>query len=289
MIALGVVLLACGPSTQPGDGSGSETSASSTGSTAVTTSTDTVEPTTSGSADGSSTSETSSTVSGESDSSTGPLVCLPVCKDLGNCNNGIDDDGDGLVDADDPECLSPCHYDEESTHHGYPGGGADCWGDCFWDDNYGAGDDSCYTNTRCDPIGPEEDNGCEPYPDPSPGLCDRDAVGADCLPACLPLTPPGCDCFGCCTVPTPGGPQDLWMSDLDCTLGDPSACSPCTKNEVCVSECDDPCEWCFGEPAPPEGCDEVTCDEGTPCSDQCDCADGRGCLLGCCRPLSIGA
>jgi hypothetical protein len=101
------------------------------------------------------------------------------------------------------------------------------------------------------------------------------------------MVPPGCDCFGCCTLPTAAGPEDRWLGDFSCTLTDPSTCPPCTQNLDCVNLCDDPCEWCLGMPALPEGCAEATCDAGPPCTGHCDCADGFACLQGCCRPVVV--
>jgi cysteine-rich repeat protein len=40
-------------------------------------------------------------------STTAPSVCT---KQEGNCNNGLDDDGDGLTDAADPDCALPAYF-----------------------------------------------------------------------------------------------------------------------------------------------------------------------------------
>jgi hypothetical protein len=58
------------------------------------------------------------------------------------CNNGLDDDGDGLIDAADPECVGAMDNDESSFATGMPGDNRDPkWQDCFFDGNSGAGDD----------------------------------------------------------------------------------------------------------------------------------------------------
>src|ERR1700753_3665886 len=50
------------------------------------------------------------------------------------CSNGIDDDGDGLADADDPECVGPNDNDEATFATGMPGDNKDPkWQDCFFD------------------------------------------------------------------------------------------------------------------------------------------------------------
>jgi hypothetical protein len=291
LTGLAVATIACGPSAAaPGvDASSSETGS---GSPDVPGSSSGGTKTTGSSGDGSipgrteSDSHASDTGGADTTSvadTTGGPVCPVMCNFGVECNDGIDNDGDGSIDGDDPECLAPCHNDEASTHHGFPDRGADCVEDCYWDGNIGVGDDGCYFRTQCDPLGPEAEIGCNPGADFCAGLPPPDG---DCLAACLPMTPPGCDCFGCCTIATPRGPVDLWMADLDCTLDDLSGCLPCTQNQICVNPCDDPCEWCLGLTEVPPGCAEPTCDAG-PCSDHCDCDDGFGCTLGCCRPVTI--
>jgi murein DD-endopeptidase MepM/ murein hydrolase activator NlpD len=49
-----------------------------------------------------------------SDESTGPATTLAETTQPA-CSNGIDDDGDGLVDAEDPDCASPTDPSEEPT------------------------------------------------------------------------------------------------------------------------------------------------------------------------------
>ena len=69
------------------------------------------------------------------------------------CGNGIDDDGDGLTDWQDPECLGPCDNSEKGLSVDIPGGsGPACTVDCFWDSNSGSGNDECYWNHACDPL-----------------------------------------------------------------------------------------------------------------------------------------
>jgi hypothetical protein len=49
------------------------------------------------------------------------------------CTNGLDDDGDGLVDALDPECTGSADNDEGTFGTGIPGDNRDpMWQDCFF-------------------------------------------------------------------------------------------------------------------------------------------------------------
>ena len=104
------------------------------------------------------------------------------------CNNGLDDDGDGLIDGLDPECTGPLDNDEGTFSTGIPGDNRDPkWQDCFFDGNSGAGDDRCRYATEC-LYGTlsQDDPDCE--------------TSQACIDYCRRLTPNGCDCFGCCTV-----------------------------------------------------------------------------------------
>src|SRR6185503_3337307 len=93
---------------------------------------------------------------------------------------------------------------------------------------------------------------------------------APCLEKCRPLTPNGCDCFGCCTFDALHGRADedggewVWLGSGvgDCPdgegtgafdlLGDTSACHPCIPVADCFNDCG-VCELCFGrDELPPE-------------------------------------
>ena len=69
------------------------------------------------------------------------------------CSDGIDNDGDGLIDYADPECVGPNDNDESSFATGIPGDNMDaCKQDCFFDGNSGMGDDHCLWQLKCDPL-----------------------------------------------------------------------------------------------------------------------------------------
>jgi hypothetical protein len=153
------------------------------------------------------------------------------------CSDGKDNDGDGLIDGFDPECTGPTDNDEGSYATGIPGDNRDPkWQDCFFDGNSGAGDDGCRYNTGC------LTGALEPT--------DKDCKLTDaCIKFCAPLTPNGCDCFGCCTVQGADGQTvDVTLSST-CSVdkvGDEKACPRCVKSDACGNTCGR-CELCPGK------------------------------------------
>jgi hypothetical protein len=180
------------------------------------------------------------------------------------CNNGVDDDGDGTVDGFDIECTGAIDNDERTFATGIPGDNRDPkWQDCFFDGNSGHGDDGCRYPTEC--LTGElslDDEAC--------------SVTQACRDNCQPRTPKGCDCFGCCAVPLPGGGEaNVLLSDT-CSaekIGDTEACPVCVPSTECV-------------PAPPVDPDPTTPDAGTPdpidpeCNGRTQCDEAGGCPVG---------
>jgi hypothetical protein len=206
------------------------------------------------------------------------------------CNNCEDDDGDNLTDGDDPECTGSIDDDESSFATGIPGDNKDDkWQDCFFDGNSGAGDDNCRWHTCC-ALGIEDGKDCAVDKNFDPDT-DCPEQTQECIDYCGALTPPGCDCFGCCTVQGPDGPVDIFLnSGPDCSLDNLDGCESCTSQ---IEECGNPCvpedcEICFGETEPPEGCGENTCTSDLPCTDTPDCPTDYFCYLGCCYPPPPG-
>jgi hypothetical protein len=192
------------------------------------------------------------------------------------CSNGIDDDGDGLIDANDPECVGDMDNDEATFATGMPGDNRDPkWQDCFFDGNSGAGDDRCRYPTGCltGEI-PQTDAAC--------------AIAPYCIEHCGALTPRNCDCFGCCTVPNGTSTVDVLLTK-SCTgakLSDPTACTRCVKSTNCGPPANDggappppPPPPPGTEPPPPTS----TCAGGGPvCSLDMACPMGFACVNGCC-------
>ncbi|MFZ5896226.1 MAG: hypothetical protein ACOY0T_34545 [Myxococcota bacterium] len=171
------------------------------------------------------------------------------------CSDGADNDGDGLIDGFDPECTGGSDNDEATYATGIPGDNRDPkWQDCFFDGNSGAGDDHCRYSTDCL-------TGKLPATDP-------DCIVSDaCIKFCKPLTPNGCDCFGCCTLEMANGSTvDVTLTPTCsvATANDTSACPRCTKTTTCGNECGE-CELCPGKTLAdlPATCSEVPTD-GTP-------------------------
>jgi hypothetical protein len=137
----------------------------------------------------------------------------------------------------------------------------------------------------------------------SPSITCPDSQSMTCLTNCKPLTPNGCDCFGCCTF----GSKTLYLGsrnaagDPTCTIeaaraGDESLCHPCTKlNDNCANSCDR-CEYCIDGHVPDPSCYTST-DAGTDggvntmqcpagvmaCGPGGTCPMGYYCITGCCE------
>jgi len=250
------------------------------------------------------------------------------------CGDCVDNDGDGLVDSFDPECLGPCHNDEAGFYGNIPGqNNAPCKSDCYWDQDTGAGNDDCFWSHDCDPF---EQGGASFAAETSPeigcgydpntkipgakvpaGQKDCDYLdsnqSATCDSFCGPLTPNGCDCFGCCEDPNRPG-NYVYAGSVDgngagtCaaaagTLADPTQCKPCTPVQACLKSCGH-CELCFGKQTLPADCYTSVFDMGSPdmgpppqtCptgAQPCglpgegSCGPGQYCITGCCAAIVL--
>ena len=224
------------------------------------------------------------------------------------CGDCLDNDADGLTDSYDPECLGPCDNTEDSYFGGIPGqNNAPCKQDCYFDQDTGSGNDDCHWSQKCDPRSlapdypPSGDSQCA-Y-DLSTSIPGTTATCADlvsqqsatCLATCLPVTPNGCDCFGCCELPAGSG-NNVWIGSTSGGVGscdaahldDPQACHPCTRVTSCFNDCN-PCEICAGRPQPSPDCNPATdaqCSNGRqPCGlpGQDTCPEQQYCISGCCE------
>lgn len=239
----------------------------------------------------------------------GPFVCVITrCGNrLTQCGDCIDNDGDGHIDAQDRECLGPCDNTEgPALEPGVGGvGSATCGVDCFFDFGVGSGNDDCFWDHRCDPLYPRQPIGqCLGMPGqmgaPSQAQCN--AWQADqrttCDMVCAPMTPNGCDCFGCCTFANASAdgtqPRNIYIGAHDGQNGtcrfdnitDPVACPSCTQVASCTNACG-MCEVCIDRPVPPPECTPAQqCPDGDqPCGlpGQPSCPAGTYCITGCCE------
>lgn len=204
-----------------------------------------------------------------------------LCGDVAcQCSDGIDNDDDDDVDGTDVECTGPADNDESSFATGVPGDNKDpFWQDCFYDGNSGAGDDRCRYRTECL-------TGELP-------LTDKDCkVTQKCVDNCRPLTPNGCDCFGCCDVTFADDTTKAILISAPCDADDPSGCTECVKSTQCDNDCGE-CELCAGKTAAdlPDSCnDDYTCDDGQtlcPSGTNEECPADYSCTFGCCVPVII--
>jgi hypothetical protein len=227
-----------------------------------------------------------------------PVSCGGAPRECGDCS---DDDGDGSVDASDPECLGPCDDSEAELFSGtVTNVTGSCRADCYFDLNTGSGDDGCSWSYRCDPrsvapdFHPTGSSMCDH--DPTLAACNGGMPPAACQTSCLPLTPNGCDCFGCCELPAPSG-RFVWIGAVDetshCELqssADPNACPPCTPVLGCQNTCEE-CELCVGKATLPTSCSAAagpSCPDGLPSCDPRspgECGPSAYCITGCCVPL----
>ena len=173
------------------------------------------------------------------------------------CSDGIDNDGDGKIDYDDPECVGPLDNDESSFATGIPGDNMDaCKQDCFFDGNSGVGDDHCDWQLKCDPTSVEQQVPVRPaVRDVStrPSARRRRSQSQACINFCRKLVPNGCDCFGCCVVPGAPTPIRLAATCTAADFGNPAKCPPCTQVTQCSNPCEH-CEICIGKPTLPADC-----------------------------------
>ena len=240
-----------------------------------------------------------------------PTEVAPCDGKIYECGDLEDNDDDGLIDAQDPDCTGPCDNTEDSLYPDLPGmTGAPCVLDCFWDNGNGSGNDDCYWDHRCDPLAvapdyPPEGIDCAYDPEVSVGpfTCDEafNEQTQDCYDYCVPLVPNGCDCFGCCELPPESG-KYVWLQSYDedklgtCTLDaveDPEKCQPCTPVPGCFNGCGR-CELCMGKTTLPPDCfdpdggtDEQCPPELQPCGlpGQDACPTDYYCITGCCIQL----
>ena len=232
----------------------------------------------------------------------GSQGCTPSATPT-QCSNCKDDDGDGRVDGFDPECTGPADNDEATFATGIPGDNMDAINqDCFFDGDSGAGNDGCNIHVCC-LLGATTQAECRTKlgknvnydPTQCPPPIGTKPLSQQCINVCGKLTPPGCDCFGCCTICDPASNQ---CSDIiinpntspDCgptTINDPTKCLTCMKSTTCgTSQCGGlSCVLCPGQDPSdlPASCTMTACPTGeTTCTPDTPCGEGTYCSAGCC-------
>jgi hypothetical protein len=229
------------------------------------------------------------------------------------CTDGIDNDGDGLIDSADPECTGSADNDESSFGTGIPGDNVDaCKQDCFFDGNSGMGDDGCQWQLQCDPMIKTGACTYDPsYVSKHMDLCSTTmSQSQKCIDNCRKYVPNGCDCFGCCEIPGAPTPIRLSSTCTSASFDDPTKCAPCTMVTQCMNTCGR-CELCVGKTSVPEDCTITDTDgggqpgsdggatgtdggHGTPTCEGAQscvpgpvdgCPTGTGCVTGCCIPI----
>jgi hypothetical protein len=207
----------------------------------------------------------------------------------------------------DVECWGPCDNNEQGWNGNVPGqqNQSECnVMDCYFDANSGAGNDGCYWSHTCDPLQPTwHDRSCtyqSGYMPPGASGLDcgdlAETQSAQCESFCGPLTPNGCDCFGCCELTLEDGTMTtayLGSTDIAgnytcgaATAEDPEKCHPCTQVPACLNTCDH-CELCIGQVELPEDCEAQECAPGLrQCglAGQDPCPEMQACITGCCIP-----
>ncbi|MEI8257904.1 MAG: homocysteine S-methyltransferase family protein [Deltaproteobacteria bacterium] len=207
----------------------------------------------------------------------GTRLCYPIQCSMHQlqCGDCVDNDHDGLTDSDDPDCLGPCSNSEGPTLDPNVGGGtaSACTLNCYFDYGIGAGSDGCHWDHTCDPLEvapnyPPRGSHCAYDPASVGGRTCPASQSTTCIDTCRPLTPNGCDCFGCCTFPSIAGRsaalggEFVYLGSRDaagnpsCTLAgaaDTALCHSCTPVRDCFNECGH-CEVCLGRPTPPADC-----------------------------------
>ena len=282
--------LACGETGAGETGSGTDTGESDDG----------IESLTNGTTnDEGDTSETETGDTGEP----GGCVITECQGQVYQCGDCVDNDDDGVADAADNNCWGPCDNNEAGFKGNIPGQNqAPCSHmDCYFDADSGAGNDNCYWSHQCDPSEPNPSE-CMYKPGSNIPGSNMDCETAQttqsslCEDYCEPLTPNGCDCFGCCEVFKDGEPHVVFLGTGEdpgtCSLDavdDPDKCAPCVQVESCFNPCvHGECEICIGETVIPEDCDEAGCPDGIqacdPLLNSTDCPEQMICVTGCCYP-----
>jgi hypothetical protein len=198
------------------------------------------------------------------------------------CSNGEDDDADGQPDGFDGECTGPYDDDEATFRVNDVNEANPHCADCFYDGNARSNDDGCDVATSCSLDGTAGSG---------TGKCKNCEPQQSCIDSCVPITPNGCDCFGCCEVTHAGSTVAVRLV-VTCTvpkIGDSIACPRCLLATACHNPCER-CEVCPGKTLadlPADCSDENRCDGRTVCDSPSGCKPLEYCGQGCCAPILL--
>ena len=210
----------------------------------------------------------------------GRLLCTPDCtidtsecvtEDQEICDNGLDDDTDGLVDCEDPDCIaSPACGGSATCGNGIVEPGEEC------DDGNTADGDGCDARCRF-----EGTPGCGNGRVDSGEECDTDDfLGATCeslgfaggrLLCAMDCTYDTSECVTENQETCDNGIDDDADGLIDCEDPDCAADPACGSSSICGNGILEPGEECDdGNTADGDGCDAQCRFEGTP-----GCGNGR--------------
>ncbi len=212
------------------------------------------------------------------------------------CDNGIDDDCDGLIDGMDPECgectpgeLRDCGTDEGECRMGRQLCNAyGRWGECGG--GVGPEAEECdLLDNDCDGI-TDEGHLCSGYEICLCGECVASCSAGECPAGSLTCVNGWCVSDPCCGVHCPPGEQcDENGHCLDpCEVG-PVQCEPdedCRMGICVPADCHTAGHECPAGERCVEGVAGATC-EVDPCADV-NCPVGEYCREGACEPVACG-
>ncbi|MBN2344713.1 MAG: hypothetical protein JXX29_16420, partial [Deltaproteobacteria bacterium] len=216
-----------------------------------------------------------------------PEDCLETCGNM-SCETGL---GESAYTCS-ADCANSCG-DGYCTHsEDYEGCDTDC-GELCGDGSCQLGHPECDGYDRSDCLNPDTTN----YITNPVDFPDK-----NCVEACVVKIPPGCDCWGCCTVCIDNECENIYTSPQvspecnDDTFHDPSKCLRCEQKfedaSVCPTDCGDTCGdgYCTGTETYSTcsqdcaaACGDTVCDTDTADSDPTESA--ATCPADCTTPV----
>ena len=182
------------------------------------------------------------------------------------CSDGIDNDGDGMIDYDDPGVRRPARQRRELVRDRHPGRQhGRLQAGLLLRRQLGRGRRPLRlaAQVRSAERRARSARTTQQYATQHATECSVSASQSQtCIDSCRKLVPNGCDCFGCCVIPGAPTPIRLAATCTAADFGDPAKCPPCTQVTQCSNPCEH-CEICIGKPTLPADCTPPTPDAGT--------------------------